>query len=145
MNHILTLSSLFFTAFLAASILPVQSEAILVGLQLSGGYSIIVLLAVATAGNVLGACLNWLLGRYLSYFQHKKWFPVKEKMLNKASQHYERFGVWTLLLAWMPVIGDPLTIIAGVFRTHFLIFLPLVTIGKLVRYVIVILAMQPMV
>jgi membrane protein YqaA with SNARE-associated domain len=77
--------------------------------------------------NVLGACINWLLGRYLEHFKNKRWFPVKEAALDKAARTYQRYGVWSLLLSWVPIIGDPLTVIAGLLRTPFPLFVLLVT------------------
>jgi membrane protein YqaA with SNARE-associated domain len=134
----LDLLLLFATSLLAATIVPAQSEAVLAGLALAGNHSLVVLVAVATLGNVLGACINWLLGRYLENFKNKRWFPVKEAALNKAARTYQRYGVWSLLLSWVPIIGDPLTVIAGLLRTPFPIFVLLVTIGKLARYVVVV-------
>ncbi|NBX02885.1 MAG: DedA family protein [Alphaproteobacteria bacterium] len=138
MDGILPLTSLFFSALLAATIIPAQSEAVLVGLHLTGDYDEVLLVVVATLGNVLGACINWVLGRYLAHFKHRRWFPVKEAALDKAARTYQRFGVWTLLLSWVPIIGDPLTLIAGVLRTNFFLFVILVTIGKLARYVTIV-------
>lgn len=129
---------LFAASLLAATILPAQSEALLAGLALAGNHSLVVLVAVATLGNVLGACINWLLGRYLEHFKNKRWFPVKEAALDKAARTYQRYGVWSLLLSWVPIIGDPLTVIAGLLRTPFPLFVLLVTIGKLARYVVVV-------
>lgn len=129
---------LFAASLLAATILPAQSEAVLAGLALAGNHSLVVLVAVATFGNVLGACINWLLGRYLEHFKNKRWFPVKEAALDKAARTYQRYGVWSLLLSWVPIIGDPLTVIAGLLRTPFPLFLLLVTIGKLARYLVVV-------
>ncbi len=129
---------LFAASLLAATIVPAQSEAVLAGLALAGNHSLVVLVAVATLGNVLGACINWLLGRYLEHFKNKRWFPVKEAALDKAARTYQRYGVWSLLLSWVPIIGDPLTVIAGLLRTPFPIFVLLVTIGKLARYVVVV-------
>lgn len=134
----LELLFLFTASLLAATIFPAQSEAVLVGLHLTGNYSPTLLIAVATCGNVLGACINWLLGRYLEHFKNRRWFPVKEAALDRAARTYQRYGVWTLLLSWFPIIGDPLTVIAGLLRTPFLIFLLLVTIGKLARYIAVV-------
>jgi membrane protein YqaA with SNARE-associated domain len=131
---------LFGFSFLAATILPFQSEITLAYLVQDGMHAPLLLLAVATAGNVLGAVVNWLLGRYLVHFQDRKWFPIKGKSLEKATNMYNKYGVWTLLLAWAPFIGDPLTFVAGLFRTHILTFLILVTIGKSVRYILVLLA-----
>jgi membrane protein YqaA with SNARE-associated domain len=131
---------LFFSSLLAATIIPAQSEAVLVGLHLTRKYSAALLILIATLGNVLGACINWLLGRYLEHFKHRRWFPVKQAALDKAARTYQRYGVWSLLLSWMPIIGDPLTVIAGLLRTPFPLFVVLVTIGKFVRYVAVVAA-----
>lgn len=128
------LGGLFLTCFLAATLLPVQSEMILAGMHIQTHYSAGLLVAVATAGNVLGAMVNWWLGRYLIHFHDRPWFPIKKHLLDKASSFYQRYGVWTLLLAWAPFIGDPLTLVAGIFRTNFLLFTLLVTIGKAGRY-----------
>lgn len=136
------LTILFAAACLAATILPAQSEAVLSGLYLSGHHSAVMLVIVATAGNVLGACINWLIGRYLLIFQDRSWFPVSAQALDRATQHYQRYGVWTLLLAWVPIIGDPLTLIAGVMRTHIGLFFLLVTIGKAGRYIALVFALS---
>ena len=133
---------LFATAFLAATIFPAQSEAMLAGLHLTGAHSATLLVVVATTGNVLGSCVNWLLGRYLTHFQDRRWFPVKPEALDRASRTYQRFGVWTLLFAWVPIIGDPLTIIAGLLRTPFLLFTVLVTVGKAARYTAIVVALS---
>tara|TARA_B100001564_G_C20309457_1_gene520691 strand:+ start:179 stop:604 length:426 start_codon:yes stop_codon:yes gene_type:complete len=138
MSELSELLSLFTVSFLAATILPAQSEMVLAGLQIAGKSSTVVLVSVATFGNVLGAVVNWILGRYLIHFQDRKWFPVKEKMINKATIFYQKWGIWTLLLAWMPFIGDPFTLVAGIFRTNIWLFLLLVTIGKAGRYIVIV-------
>jgi membrane protein YqaA with SNARE-associated domain len=125
---------LFVAAFGAATLLPLQSEAVLVGLLLSGYYNLWLLLAIATLGNVLGSVVNWLLGRWVEHFKGRRWFPVSDKHLEKARNHYARWGHWTLLLSWVPVIGDPLTLVAGVMREPLWRFLLLVTLAKSVRY-----------
>lgn len=127
---------LFSAAFLAATLLPAQSEAVLVGLILADRYPLIALLIIATLGNVSGSVANWLIGRFIEHFRHRPWFPVSEKSLARAEAWYRRYGLWSLLLAWMPVIGDPITVIAGVLRTPFPIFVVLVTIAKLGRYLV---------
>ncbi len=127
---------LFLIALLSASILPLQSEAVLVGLLLSKNYPVGLLLLVASAGNVLGSLLNWYLGKYLQHFQQRRWFPVKPEQLDKASRWYLKYGKWSLLLSWVPIIGDPLTVIAGVLHEPFLPFLLLVTIAKVSRYLV---------
>jgi membrane protein YqaA with SNARE-associated domain len=127
---------LFLAAFGAATLLPMQSEAVLVGMLLSDRYVVSTLLAVATFGNVLGSVLNWALGRSVERFRHKRWFPVSENKLEKAQQSYLRFGRWSLLLSWVPIIGDPLTVVAGVMREPLWSFLLIVALAKGVRYLV---------
>jgi membrane protein YqaA with SNARE-associated domain len=125
---------LFFAAFGAATLLPLQSEAVLVGLLLSGQYWLWSLLAVATLGNVLGSLLNWWLGRGIERFRERRWFPVSPRHLEQAQKHYQRYGHWSLLLSWVPIIGDPLTLVAGVMREPLGRFLVIVTLAKGARY-----------
>ncbi len=136
--------ALFLAAFLAATIVPAQSEAVLVGLILAGDRSLILLLLVATTGNVLGSVVNWLLGRFIERFRDRPWFPVSRARLAQAEAWYRRFGIWSLLLSWVPIIGDPLTVVAGVLRTPFLTFLVLVTIAKAGRYLVLAAVTQGM-
>ena len=93
-------------------------------------------LATASLGNVAGSVVNWLLGRGVERLRHRRWFPVGEASLERAQGWYRRFGRWSLLLSWMPIIGDPLTVAAGVMRERFLVFLLLVGIAKTGRYVV---------
>ena len=125
---------LFFAAFGAATLLPLQSEAVLVGLLLSDEYRLWSLLAVATLGNVLGSLVNWWLGRGLERFRDRRWFPVSPSHLEQARKHYQRYGHWSLLLSWVPIIGDPLTLVAGVMREPLGRFLLIVTLAKGARY-----------
>jgi membrane protein YqaA with SNARE-associated domain len=127
---------LFLAAFGAATLLPMQSEAVLVGMLLSDRYVTSILLAVATFGNVLGSALNWVLGRSVEKFRHKRWFPVSEAKLEKAQHSYLRYGRWSLLLSWVPIIGDPLTVVAGIMREPFWSFLLIVTLAKGARYLV---------
>ena len=127
---------LFLAAFGAATLLPMQSEAVLVGMLLSDQYLASTLLAVATFGNVLGSALNWVLGRSIERFRHQRWFPVSENKLQKAQQSYLRYGRWSLLLSWVPIIGDPLTVVAGVMREPLWSFLLIVTLAKGARYLV---------
>jgi len=126
---------LFLSAFGAATLLPMQSEAVLVGLLLSGR-PVLLLLVVASLGNTLGGIVNWALGRGIERFRHRRWFPVSEAALTRAQGWYSRWGKWSLLLSWMPVIGDPLTLAAGVMRERFLTVLVLVAIAKTGRYAV---------
>jgi membrane protein YqaA with SNARE-associated domain len=129
--------TLFFAAFVAATILPMQSEALLAGLLLLKKYPAWLLLIVASTGNILGSVVNWLLGRGIEKYRSRKWFPASDKQLARASYWYNRYGRWSLLLSWMPIIGDPLTVVAGILRERFLVFLALVTIAKTGRYLII--------
>jgi len=133
---------LFLAAFAAATLLPAQSEAVLTALLLTGEFPVTALLLVATLGNVLGSVVNWLLGRYLERFRHKRWFPVSDAQLEKAQGQYRRFGRWSLLLSWVPIVGDPLTVIAGVMREPFWRFALLVTLAKGGRYVVLAAVVQ---
>lgn len=126
---------LFASAFLAATLLPAYSEILFAGL-LQAGYDPLLLLAWASAGNTLGAAVNWLLGRYLLHFQDRKWFPFKTDNLGAAQRWFNKWGVWSLLLAWMPIGGDALTFIAGMMRVRFWLFFLLTAVGKTARYAI---------
>ena len=127
--------SLFAGSFLAATVLPGSSEALLLALAVTGRFDSFILILVASAGNVLGSAVNWALGYSLQRWKDYWWLPVKADQLDHASKLFARYGLWTLLLAWLPVVGDPLTVIAGVFRVRFFIFLALVALGKTARYV----------
>ena len=128
--------SLFAAAFIAATILPMQSEAILIGLMLGGTYSVPLLLLVATLGNTLGSMVNWFLGREILRFRHKRWFPATDDQLARAERWYRRYGRWSLLASWLPVIGDALTVVAGVLREPLWSFTLIVGLGKLARYLV---------
>lgn len=128
--------ALFFAAFGAATLLPMQSEAVLVGLLVLGDYPAVWLVAVATLGNVLGSLVNWVLGRYIERWRTRRWFPVGEAAMSRAQRGYHRYGRWSLLLSWVPIIGDPLTVVAGVMREPLWSFMLIVTVAKLGRYVV---------
>lgn len=129
-------AGLFMTALVAATIFPFQSEAALVGLLVSDAYPAILLVAAASVGNTAGSCINWGLGRGAESFRNRKWFPVKPEQLERSSKWYRRYGKWSLLLSWAPIIGDPLTVAAGVLREPFWSFLLLVAIAKTGRYMV---------
>ena len=133
---------LFSSALLAATILPFSSEAVLAGLLAAGGYDYALLWLVATAGNTLGAVVNSVLGRWRVHWQHKKWFPFKSDDLEKADRWFSKWGVWSLLLSWVPIIGDPITFAAGFLRVHFGLFFALVLIAKGGRYAAVLAVAQ---
>lgn len=126
--------ALFASALVAATLLPMQSEAVLIALLLDEAYKVWLLLAVATAGNVLGSIINWGLGRFAVGFQGRRWFPASPQQLARAQAWYQRWGRWSLLASWMPFIGDAITVMAGVLRERFWVFCVLVTVAKASRY-----------
>ena len=127
---------LFTASFLAATILPFSSEIVLSFLLLNN-FDPYISVSVATAGNVLGSVTNYILGFWGSSLLQKKFFRLSEKELNRALQKYQKYGTISLLLAWVPVIGDPLTVVAGMLKINIYLFLILVTTGKLLRYIVV--------
>ena len=129
--------SLFSISFLAATILPLSSELMLAGLIATSNYDSLLLLIVASFGNVLGSVVNWILGFYSRNLTTKKWFPFKDRQIESSSKWFNKFGKWSLLFTWVPIIGDPLTLAAGLFRIKFIEFLILVIIGKVSRYVVI--------
>ena len=126
---------LFFSAFLAATLVPAYSEILFASL-VAAGYEPLYLWLWASAGNTLGSAVNWWLGRYLLHFQDRRWFPFQQKNMAQAQGWFQKFGVWSLLLAWLPIGGDALTFIAGIMRVRFIVFITLTAIGKACRYAI---------
>lgn len=129
--------SLFLAAFIAATLLPFSSE-ILLSTYLLGGYSLAGLWLSATLGNTLGSLVNWTLGRQCLHWQDRRWFPFKPDKLHSAQRWFQGYGRFILLFSWLPVIGDPLTFVAGVMRVSLWWFIPLVLIGKGLRYAVII-------
>ncbi|MFL5519011.1 MAG: YqaA family protein [Gemmatimonadales bacterium] len=142
MGHLAVYAGLFAAALAAATVLPVQSEVVLIPLLLGQQYPPWLLVLVASVGNTLGSAVNWALGRLLARFEHQRWFPVRRSTIARAEAWYHRYGRWSLLLSWLPVLGDPLTIVAGVLREPLLVFLLLVAIAKTARYLAVVAITQ---
>ena len=134
--HLGTYGGLFIAAFLAATIFPAQSEAGLATLILVSPASVTLLVATASLGNVLGSVVNWYLGRGIYRFTGERWF-LKNTRLSRATSWYSRYGRWSLLLSWLPIIGDPLTVVAGIMREPLLRFMLIVGIAKTGRYIVV--------
>ena len=128
---------LFGSAFLAATILPFSSEVVLFAL-LREGLEPESLVATATLGNTLGAVVNWYLGRYLLHFQDRRWFYFSREQIDRAQRWFQRHGFWSLLLAWVPIGGDALTLIAGIMKVRLWLFVLLVGTGKGLRYLSVV-------
>jgi membrane protein YqaA with SNARE-associated domain len=133
-------AGLFLSALTSATLLPGSSEAALLALLAVGQGDPALLVAVATAGNVLGSFANWVLGRFLSHMRDRPWFPLGPEAYDRATGWFHRFGLWSLLLSWVPVVGDPLTLVAGLLRVRPLPFLLLVSIGKAGRYATILAA-----
>ncbi|RVT82283.1 DedA family protein [Rhodobacteraceae bacterium CCMM004] len=127
------LLAMFAAAFGAATILPFQSEIVFAAIQIAGEVPLWWLIAVASIGNTLGSCVNYALGAGLERFRHRRWFPLTEAQLDRSQAWFRRWGVWSLLLSWAP-FGDGLTVVAGVMRTPFAVFLALVAVAKTGRY-----------
>ena len=130
----MALAGLFLAALLAATLIPAQSEAVLVALILAEAHPLWLLLGVATLGNVLGSLVNWALGRGVLRFADRAWFPVSPLRLAQAAGWYRRWGWWSLAASWVPVIGDPLTLAAGMLREPLWRFVLVVTLAKGGRY-----------
>ena len=128
------LVGLFLLAFSAATLLPGGSEAGLLAMASLSSYSSLTLLVVASTGNILGSVLNYWLGRLALHYQDRTWFPVSATRLSRAQDWFSRWGQWSVLLAWVPVIGDPITVAAGALRMGFGLFTLLVVISKTSRY-----------
>jgi membrane protein YqaA with SNARE-associated domain len=137
MDVLAVYGGLFLVAFAAATILPAQSEAALAGLLATGSFSPAMLVLVASIGNVLGSAVNWGLGRGVERFRDRPWFPLRPATLNRATTWYRRYGRWSLLLSWMPIVGDPLTLVAGVLREPLWSFVAIVALAKVSRYLVV--------
>ena len=135
MSVVAAYGGLFLAALVAATILPAQSEAVLAGLLATQTYSPGLLILVASIGNVLGSLINWLLGRGVERFRGARWFPVSAANLERAGCWYRKYGWWSLLLSWMPIIGDPLTVAAGIMREPLPRFLLVVSLAKFGRYI----------
>lgn len=131
------LFGVFGAAFLSATLLVGVSEAALLAAASLPEAPLFLLFLAATLGNVLGAVVNYVLGRFLTRFEDRRWFPVSPANRRKAERLFARFGRPVLLFSWLPVVGDPLTLAAGLLRTPFPLFLLFVTVGKAARYAVI--------
>jgi membrane protein YqaA with SNARE-associated domain len=122
---------------MVATIIPFGSEMYFATLLALDKYNSILLLIAASTGNILGSVFNWICGFYAAYFLKKKWFPINQNQIDKATNFFVKHGKWSLLLAWVPFIGDPITFVSGTLRYSFFPFLLLVSIGKTARYLVI--------
>ena len=129
--------SLLTVSFTAATIVPFSSEILLSTLIATKKYNSFLLLLIACIGNISGSIVNWILGYYVAYFINKRWFPLKKYQIERATFFFNKYGKWSLLFGWLPIIGDPLTFVAGTLRYSFFPFFILVSIGKAGRYLVI--------
>ncbi|MDT8375704.1 MAG: YqaA family protein [Mariprofundaceae bacterium] len=127
--------TLFFSALISSTLFPGGSEAVLF-LKLNQGDDPLSLVIIATVGNVLGSLITYGMGRLGNEAVHKKWLRMDEAKVARAEVWFARYGMPSLLLAWLPVVGDPLCLAAGLLRSHVGLFLLLVSIGKAARYTV---------
>ncbi len=126
--------TLFFFALISATLFPLGSEALLI-YDIKQGYNLYLLLLFATLGNVLGSCINYYLGlKGEEYLIEKNY--IKEEKIAKSKAFFDKYGSFALLLSWVPIIGDPITFVAGILNYNFKLFLLLVTLAKFGRYLI---------
>lgn len=142
MDTLTSLTALFLLSFSAATLLPGGSEAALLAMAALSEHTTLTLLIVASVGNILGSVLNYGLGRMALHYQTRKWFPVSPAALTKAQGWFSHWGQWSVLLAWVPIIGDPITVAAGVMRMRFFTFLILVSLSKTLRYMMLLGALN---
>ncbi|MCW4150697.1 MULTISPECIES: YqaA family protein [Halomonadaceae] len=128
--------SLFWIALLSATLLPGGSE-VWLARQWCQGQPVLALWCVATAGNTLGSLVNVALGRYARRFQDRRWFPASPAQLARAERWYQRVGEASLLLSWLPIIGDPLTVVAGILRLPWWRALAWILVAKGARYALI--------
>lgn len=133
-DNISALAALAFSAFTSATILPGTSEAVLLAMLAGGVAPGWLLLTVASVANIAGSLVNWAMGRFLHGYADRRWFPATPAQMARAERWYSRYGWPSLFLSWVPVIGDPITIVAGLLRTPFALFLIVVAIAKTARY-----------
>ena len=138
----LALSGLFLAAFIAATLLPGQSEAVLLALVFVGQHPVWLLVTVASVGNVLGSLVNWVMGRFLMRYAGHRRFPFTPAQIARAQRWYGRWGWMSLWASWVPIIGDPLTLAAGIMREPLWRFLLIVTSAKAGRYIALVLIAQ---
>ena len=129
--------SLLTVSFMVATIVPFGSEVYFATLLSLGKYNNFLLLVSASVGNVLGSVFNWICGYYINYFIKKSWFPIKKDKIKKGTDIFNKYGKWSLLLSWVPFVGDPITFVAGTLRFSFIPFIILVSIGKIGRYLVI--------
>jgi len=124
---------LFFSALVSSTLFPGGSEALLL-YRLHEGGDAMALVLIATVGNVLGSLITYAMGRLGNEVVHRKWLRMDETKVARAEHWFGKYGQASLLFAWLPIVGDPLCLVAGLLKSPMLWFIVLVTIGKAARY-----------
>ena len=137
MNEASAFLGLFLSSFLAATLIPAQSELSLGYLVINTNYSMVLLITIASLGNTAGATINWLLGRGIAGSVPRLEKIQASKRYVTLINWYSKYGRWTLLFSWAPFIGDPITVIAGIFKVSLKTFLLIVALAKTSRYILV--------
>ena len=127
---------LFFSAFLAATILPFSSEAA-VALSLQNNMPVLNVMLSASSGNILAIVLNYYLGYFL--YEQTKTKLLSSKTGKKAFSFGHRYGYFALLFSWLPIVGDPITLVAGLIRMHFFWFVVIAGSLRVLRYYMVVI------
>ena len=135
------LPALFLACFLAATILPFSSEALLLAMAM-GPWDSLPLLLTASIGNTFGGMTNYGIGRWLPEGKLMRWLRVEPSTGERWKGHVQRYGAWCALLCWLPVVGDPIAIALGLFRTSALPVLVMMFLGKSARYAVLIMAVR---
>jgi len=129
--------TLFFSALISSTLFPGGSEALLL-YRLHEGGNAYALVAIATVGNVLGSLITYAMGRLGNEAIHKKWLRMDDKKVARAESWFGKYGQVSLLFAWLPIVGDPLCLVAGLLRSPLIWFIVLVTLGKCLRYALLV-------
>ena len=127
---------------MVATIIPFGSEVYFITLLSLEKYNHFILFLVVSVGNVLGSLFNWVCGFYINFFIKKSWFPINNKIIDRGNKLFIKYGKWSLLISWFPLIGDPITFAAGTLRYPIIPFLVLVSIAKVGRYLIIYLSIM---
>ncbi len=127
--------TLFSSALISSTLFPGGSEALLL-YRLNEGGDVVGLVLIATLGNLLGSVITYAMGRFGNEALHRKWLKISEQQIAHAETWFAKYGKPALLLAWLPVVGDPLCLAAGLLRSGLLSFLVLAGVGKLLRYAV---------
>lgn len=128
--------ALFLLSFLASTLVPLGSEWLL-GVLLVNHFDPALVVLIATLGNSCGALTTYAIGLWGGPYLIQRLLRISPASQKRAEHHFNRYGIWALLFSWLPILGDPLCLVAGVLRTGFWRFVSLVSVGKFLRYLVV--------